>query len=127
VTDLGITITTPATHADGVQITAGNNITIRRNNFEMPWDDPTWMNHQVVMCKTDSGTIDNVLIKENRINGGGYSIHISEQNHGAPTNAQLINNVFGTDYEYAPWTTDGNPTISGNTWESDGSLIAGQN
>lgn len=114
-------------HADGVQMTQGKNIIVRRNNFDMPHDEPGYNNSQVFMIKTDFNKIDNLTIEDNWINGGGYSVQVRQTStYGAPTNVHIRNNRFGTEYQYGPWLVDGSPEMCANVWEASGSLLSGQ-
>jgi hypothetical protein len=116
-----------SSHADGVQMVRGGNVIIRRNNFDMPHDEPGYKNSQVMIIKTDDAVIDNVTIEDNWINGGGYSIQVRQtSSFGAPTRVVIRNNKFGTDYQFGPWIVDGSNTMCNNVWEISGSLLTGQ-
>jgi len=111
-------------HADGVQMVSGKNVTIRRNNFVMH-DQPGFNNSQVVIVQTNNGPVDNIVVEGNWINGGGYSLQFRDKNagYGAPTNVAIRNNRFGDDYQFGPWSLDGNPTLCGNVWDDSGALM----
>lgn len=115
-------------HADGVQMVAGSNVVIRGNYFDMPAGLPGFNNSICMIIQTDDGPINDILIENNWINGGGYSIQIRDKNkgYGAPTNVRIINNRFGRDFQYGPWVTDGNVVKSGNVWDDTGALLTGQ-
>jgi hypothetical protein len=118
-TDLGYITTS---HADGVQMVSGGDGVIRWNNFDMPHDEPGYKNSQCIIIQTNNGLIDDVVIHENWINGGGYSVQIRDKGngYGAPTNIEITDNQFGRDYQFGIMITDGSPTISGNVWEDNG-------
>ncbi|WP_289044445.1 T9SS type A sorting domain-containing protein [uncultured Olleya sp.] len=112
-------------HADGVQMVNGGNGIMRWNNFDMPWNNPTYANSQCIIMSTNVGTIDNVLIEENWINGGGYSVQIIDKGNGfgVPTNVSVLNNLFGRDHEFGPQRTDAGVVWQCNTYEDDGEAI----
>jgi hypothetical protein len=114
----------PESHADGVQMVSGSNVTIRGNNFVMH-DQPGYSNSQVVIVQTNNGPVNNVTVENNWINGGGYSVQFRDKNtgYGAPTNITIRNNRFGDDYQFGPWSLDGNPMVCGNVWDDTGALM----
>ncbi len=111
-------------HADGVQQVNGSNVTIRGNNFDMPHDEPGYNNSICVIIQTGNGPVSNVTIDGNWINGGGYSVHVSDKGngYGYPTNAKVTNNRFGRDYQFGPMTFKGGrpDVVSGNVWDDTG-------
>ena len=115
-------------HADGVQMLEGSNVTFRGNNFDMPYNEPGYINSQVFIIQTYSGAIDNILIEDNWINGGGFSIQILDQSagFGAPTNVRIRNNKFGEESEYGPWRLEGNIEVCGNVWERTNAAMSDQ-
>jgi hypothetical protein len=124
ITDVGFV---DGAHADGIQMVAGSNVLVQGNNFHMPYNDPDYINSQVMILQTNNAAVDNIQMVNNWFNGGGYSIQIRERNYGTPTNMKLINNRFGRDFQFGPWIIDGDGTeLSGNVWEDTGALIAGQ-
>lgn len=116
ITDLGYK---SSSHADGVQVSSGTNVTIRGNHFYMPGDDPKYNNSQIFMIKPDAGPISNLRIEGNWLNGGGYSVNMA----GGNTNVQIMNNRFGKEYSFGPLRLSGSPQVCGNVWDSDGSLL----
>jgi hypothetical protein len=114
-------------HADGVQMVNGGNVVIRRNNFVMH-DQPGFSNSQVIIVQTNNGPVDNVTVEGNWINGGGFSLQFrdKDQGYGAPTNIAIRNNRFGDDYQFGPWSLDGNPVVCGNVWDDTGALMSSQ-
>ncbi|GAA4111055.1 hypothetical protein GCM10022393_08480 [Aquimarina addita] len=112
-------------HADGLQMVGGSNGIIRRNNFDMPHDNPTYKNSQCIIMLTNIAPIDNILLEENWINGGGFSVHVRDKNtgFGIPTNVSLINNFFGRNHEFGTHFLDEGVVFSCNRWEDTNELI----
>ena len=117
--------TIPEAHADGNQTRHGANLTFRRNNFDMPIDLPGYASNAALINMTHQGPIDNMLIEENWINGGNYSVYFEDKGYGAPSNTRLINNRFGRDYRFGPLVNDGGYSthIEGNVWDDTGELM----
>lgn len=115
-------------HADGVQIVSGGNGVIRGNFFDMPPELDGYRNSQCFMIQTNNSGVDNILIEQNWINGGGYSVQVRDKGngYGAPTNVRILNNRFGTDYLYGIWRLDGNPVTEGNVWDATGLSVSNQ-
>lgn len=113
-------------HSDGVQMVGGSNVTIRRNHFDMPHDEPGFTNSQVMIIQTH-GPIDGVIIDGNWINGGGYSVQITDKGvgYGYPRGVEVTNNRFGREYQYGPLRfKDGTPdVVAGNVWDDTGAPI----
>ena len=102
-------------HNDGVVASSGSHIVIRGNTILLP-DQQTG----AVSLFPDFGPIDDVLIEDNYLNGGTYTIHSRTMDYGAPTNVRILNNHFGPDYIYGTHTIDGHVTWEGNI---DGPLV----
>lgn len=113
-------------HSDGVQMVSGNNVIMRGNNFDMPYDLNGFTNSQCMIIQTNNGPIDNILIEGNWLNGGGYCVQINDKGngYGPPTNVRINNNQFGRDCQFGILRfRDSSPTLSGNTWEDTGQPI----
>ena len=113
-------------HSDGVQMVSGENVTMRGNNFDMPYDLEGFTNSQCMIIQTNNGPIDNILIEGNWLNGGGYCVQINDKGngYGGPTNVRIINNKFGRDCQFGILRfRDSSPTLSGNVWEQTGEPI----
>lgn len=124
------------THSDCIQVTGYggasfeppvNNITISHNTLR-PWDGHTGAQHanSAVFLKTDFGEIDNVLVDNNLMDNGTYTIYSRIGNCsgcGAPTNVKITNNRFGQGYEYGLSSIDGSVTWLNNVWNSTGTMI----
>lgn len=108
-------------HADGIQMRQGSNAVIRGNHFDMPYNVEGYRNSQCMIIQTGDGPIDNVLIEGNWLNGGNYCVQIRDvkkAGFGAPTNVTLINNQFGTDYQFGPIISDTDDMVEyGNVYD----------
>jgi len=112
------------THNDGVQVMSGSNIIIRNNVFERN------RGNAAVFLKPDFGRIDNVIVDNNILGGGGYTLYSIDANgYGAPSNVRIRNNVFteehlfgyavanpGTGWEWANNTNQSNQTVNPGGW-----------
>jgi len=108
----GKQIDTP--HHDGAQTTGGSNITIRHNRIDNPHDQTS-----CIMIGNEFDTPSNILIEDNYLNGGNYTIYLA----ATGTNRIIRNNTFTRNHVYGPddiagqyvWTgnryTDGKPVI----------------
>lgn len=118
----------PGAHADGIQQREGSNGVLRGNYFDVVSGDAGYFNHIAIFLSTAAGPIDNVLIEENWINGGGISIqvHDKQRGFGPPTNVRIINNRFGRDATWNIWRIDGTAVTYGNVWDDTGELVPNQ-
>ncbi|MEZ5976015.1 MAG: LamG domain-containing protein [Planctomycetota bacterium] len=124
--------TAPGAHADCNQTRGGSNFIFRGNYMDLPIDigEPYKQNAAFIM-QTGEGPVDNVLIEDNWLNGGNFTVYIvnkwtpgsSLPNYGDPTNCRLIGNRFMRDYRYGVLNTSGYVEISGNVWDDDGTLM----
>ncbi len=114
-------------HSDAVQMVSGGGVIFRRNFVDMP-DIEGFTNSQCLIIQTNNGPIDNVLIEDNWLNGGGYCIQINDKGngHGSPQNIQILNNQFGPDCQFGTILVrgdDADTVISGNIFELTGKEI----
>ena len=124
--------TNPGAHADCNQTRSGSNFIFRRNFFDIPIDigQPYKQNAAFIM-QTGDGPIDNILIEDNWLVGGNFTVYIENKwrpgsnnpNYGDPTNARLINNRFGREYRFGPLNITGYVLIQGNRWMDTGDLM----
>lgn len=113
-------------HSDGVQMVAGGDVIIRGNSIDMPYSLSGYTNSQCIIIQTGIGTIDNILIESNWLNGGGYCVQINDKNKGfgPPTNVVIRNNKFGRDCQFGIFRFGGSsPQLSGNTYEDNGEPV----
>lgn len=128
--------TNPSSHADGAQISWGSNITLRRNNFDMPIPESVngtsgYKSNSNIFIRSVFGPVDNILIEQNWLNGGNFTVYLNDWHEngepfGLPTNVRVINNIFsGTpDYRYGYWRHEVPSAITtGNTWEFNGAPV----
>lgn len=112
-------------HADGVQMVSGGDVTIRGCNFDMPADTEGYNHSQVVILSTNNGSISNVVIDGNWINGGVYSINVNDKGkgHGDPSGVVVSNNRFGRDALYGLLNISSPVSLVGNVWDDTGEPI----
>lgn len=119
--DLTVTATS---HNDGVQISGGGNVTIRRTRFEASAGKPEQRGTAAIFAKPENdGSIGTVTIEDCYFNRwGNFFIQTSKSNTGKVAIEHLIvrNNVFGDVVTYVNWAEthriDGVKKI---TWENN--------
>ena len=93
-------------HADGVQVTGGNNIKFIGNYISALGDGsgdpavPPYQYHDAIIIQCDQATVDNVMIENNWLNNGGNIIAGGPKALGLPTNIVIKNNHIGGNFEY---------------------------
>ena len=102
-------------HQDGIQMMRGTGAVIRGNRILRPNQGTS-----TIIIKSDNGSIDNVLIENNYLNGGGYTIYSRAGSHGNPTNVRIRGNTFGRDYRWALLSADGSVSWTANVWADTG-------
>ncbi|MDF1837550.1 MAG: hypothetical protein P1V35_06770 [Planctomycetota bacterium] len=125
--------TNPGAHADCNQTRAGSNFIFRGNNFDIPIDiGSPYKQNACWIIQTGDGPIDNVLLEDNWMNGGNFTVYFenklppagsSRPNYGDPTNCRMINNRFGRNYRYGVLQATGYVYMSGNRWDDNGLLM----
>jgi hypothetical protein len=88
-------------HYDAVQSVGGNNIVIRNNRLEGPFRGQT----SAIIMKADFAAITNVVIENNLLSGGTYSLYlVSEDGYPAlGSDVQVRNNVWVRDsWKFGP-------------------------
>ena len=108
----------PDQHNDGVQSTGGKGVTLRNNNISGA--------SNACVQTGDEGMVstEDLTIECNWLDGGGYTLNIRGQGATKPKNTKIINNRFGRNSGYGPWTLDDpSPTVTGNVWDDDGTPI----
>lgn len=122
--------TAPGAHADGDQTRVGDNLVFRGNNFDMPIPESPngeqgYKSNANFIIQDSLGTIDNLVIEENWLNGGNYTLFFTPNNPGGITNVLILNNRFGRDYRYGVLLAGGTPmVISGNVWDDTGQSMS---
>lgn len=111
-------------HVDGIQITpVGNDITIRHNTIDANNDG----NAAIISPRVSSGIVSNILIQDNLLFGGGYTLYC--QQDGSGNNYKVINNHFSTQYyptvgALAPWVhCQDEAQVTGNVYHETGQPI----
>ncbi|MCP5020275.1 MAG: LamG domain-containing protein [bacterium] len=126
--------TKPGAHSDCNQTRSGNNFIFRRNFMDLPIDiGAPYKQNAAFIMQTGDGPIDNILIEDNWLDGGNFTVYIenklpppgsSRPNYGNPTNARLLNNRFGRNYRYGVLNITGYVLISGNRWDDNDELMS---
>lgn len=100
-------------HNDAVQSTGGANVTIRHCNL-------SGASNAAVQTGDEWAATENLSIECSWLSGGGYTLNIRGEGETRPRNTRIVNNRFGRDHGYGPWTLDDpNPTISGNVYDDN--------
>ena len=104
-------------HNDGVQSTGGAGVTIRHS-------DLSGASNAAVQTGDEGAATEDLLIECSWLFGGGYTLNIRGSGDTVPVNTQILNNRFGRDAGYGPWTLDDpNPTVEGNVYDDDDTPI----
>jgi hypothetical protein len=113
-------------HQDGIQVVCNNNIVIRHNTILMNTENA----NAAIMVGTAQGTVDNVVIRDNLMAGGGYTVYGGSAEGYSPnaTRVQITNNRISTQYMprggyYGPFTNTYQVTMYGNVWHETGNPI----
>jgi len=110
-------------HYDGILILGNrSNITITGNTIINQHTQT-----DAIMIQNPQGPVSNIIIDNNKLIGGGYTVY-SDASHGGGkiTGVQITNNHIGGGL-YAPVYFTGNtPIYSGNVDDTTGQLLPGQ-
>jgi hypothetical protein len=118
----------PGSHHDGIQNGGGGPLTIRHNTILNPHGETS-----AVALFQDFGVPHDVLIENNLLGGGGYTVYGGAGSKGTPTKIEVLNNQFSKKYfatggQYGPvayWDSAGTGnTWSGNTWEGTSQVVS---
>jgi hypothetical protein len=103
-------------HNDLLQMVGGQHVVIRNNRLEHVRDQTA-----AIMIKSDLAPIDDVLIENNVLAGGSFSLYVMAGNAafggccGAPTNVSVLGNTIKAgSYLYGQLMIMGNNTVSCN-------------
>ncbi len=113
-------IATEGSHNDGIQCQGPiSSLLIQHNNIQNP-------NQQTSAISFFSawGSIDNVIVNHNLLNGGQYTIY-TRVNPFPTTNLTITNNYFGRDYISWLWSTDIICDTNGNLWYDTEESVSG--
>jgi len=107
----------PTEHNDDVQSTGGKGVTILHSVLE-------GASNAAVQTGDDGAATEDLTVRCSWLSGGGYTLNIRGSGTTVPRNTQIVDNRFGRDSAYGPWTLDDpNPTVTGNVWDDDGTAI----
>ncbi|HEX5493050.1 MAG TPA: right-handed parallel beta-helix repeat-containing protein [Mycobacteriales bacterium] len=107
----GKQIDTP--HHDGAQTTGGSDITIRHDRIDNPHEQTS-----CILIGNEFGTPSNILIEDNYLNGGNYTIYLAPTG----TNRIIRNNTFTRNHVYGPDDIAGQYVWTGNRY-TDGAPV----
>lgn len=100
---------------DGISTSGGSDLTIRHNRIDNPRSDDS-----CIMIGGQYGEPSNVVIEDNYLDGGNYTIFLSPFG----TNRVIRNNTFTRTYLTGPANISGSYVWSGNVF-TDGSPVPG--
>jgi hypothetical protein len=109
-------------HADGDQSLTGAGIVIRGNNIDVPQGLPGYEGNSALSFSGVFHECRDVLIEENWLNGGTYTVYLTEDQYGL-TNCRFLKNRFGRGFQYGPFYNDTDAVIAGNVWDDTGELM----
>ncbi|MCO6049125.1 right-handed parallel beta-helix repeat-containing protein [Mesorhizobium sp. RP14(2022)] len=101
----------PEAHFDGIEINGGHDITIRHNTVINDYGQTS-----AIMIDNYFGPVDNVVVSDNYLAGGGYTIYSDGQfsSSNKITNVQITDNQLGSG-SWGYYSVNGNsPAMSGN-------------
>lgn len=108
----GQQIDTP--HHDGAQSTGGSNMTIRHNRIQNPNDQTS-----CILIGGEFGTPSNVLIENNYLDGGNYTIYLDPKG----SNRVIRGNTFTRSHVYGPARIEGQVVWQANRY-TDGAPVS---
>jgi len=100
----------PGSHNDVVQIRGGSGYIFRNSSFLGPWQQST----SAFIIQAKSNDVDDLVIEDSYISGGGYSIYTNENNGYSMTNVFVTNNRFELDSWQYGWRSANAGVYSGN-------------
>jgi hypothetical protein len=107
----------PEEHNDDVQSTGGKGVTIRHNAL-------SGASNACVQTGDEGAATEDLTVQCNWLSGGGYSLNIRGTGDTRPKNTKVIDNRFGRDSGYGPWTIDDpSPVVTGNVYDDTGEAI----
>jgi hypothetical protein len=118
----------PGSHHDGFQNGGGGPLTIRHNTILNPHGETS-----AIALFQDFGVPHDVLIENNLLGGGGYTVYGGAGSKGTATNIKVLNNQFSKKYfakggQWGPvayWDSKGaGNTWNGNTWEGTSQVVS---
>jgi hypothetical protein len=107
-------------HFDGFQSDGGQNITIRHNTIRNPCGQTS-----AILMSTNTAPIDSVVIDNNLMSGGGYTVYCGTDSGGVATHETYTNNVISKEFfpkggYWGPTTScEHVQTAGNNVWDGD--------
>jgi hypothetical protein len=110
-------------HADGFQSDGGGNYTLEHNTIRNPNDQTS-----AILMSTNSGPISNVIIRDNLVAGGGYTIYCGTDSGGVSSGLTFSGNRFARTYYsrsgyWGPITSCSGSAGNGNIWDDTGQPV----
>ncbi len=103
----------PGEHNDDVQSTGGKGVTIRHSVLE-------GASNAAVQTGDEGAATEDLKIECSWLSGGGWTLNIRGTGATVPKNTRILENRFGRDAGYGPWTIDDPaPTIIGNVYDDN--------
>jgi polygalacturonase len=85
---------------------------------------PVPNSNSAVLFQSSSGPIGNVVVDNNLMDYGAYTVYSRDGGFGAPTNVSFTGNRFGRHAVGGVKSFDGNVTWSNNVWDDTGQIIS---
>jgi hypothetical protein len=107
-------------HYDGFQSDGGHNITLRHNTIRNPCGQTA-----AILMSTNTSPIDSVVIDNNLMSGGGYTVYCGTSSGGVATHETYTNNVISREFfpkggYWGPTTECEKVDVShGNVWDGN--------
>lgn len=108
----------PGDHSDGVQVQAGTNIVLERNEIEAG-------TNAAVFVSSDSGVVSDVVVRNNRLVGGGFTFMVRTGPYGPPRRVELDANRFAGTPRYGFVSTDTSLVMTGNVRDGTNRPVSG--
>jgi hypothetical protein len=102
-------------HYDGIEINGGSDIQIRHNTVINDHEQTS-----AIMLSNDFGGLSNIVVDNNRLIGGGYTVYLDGRFHGGAvddSSVRITNNVIKGGHYGDLSVYDSKPVISGNVKE----------
>jgi hypothetical protein len=91
--DLAVLPAGSGAHADGFQSDGGDHIVLRHNTIRNPNDQTS-----AILLSTNTAAIDDVVIDNNLMSGGGYTVYCGTSEGGVATRTTYTNNVISREF-----------------------------
>ena len=112
-------------HADGFQSDGGRNLVFRHNTVRNPNGQTA-----AILMSTNTAPIDGVVIDNNLLSGGGYTVYCGTSEGGVATRLTYTNNVISREFfpkggYYGPATECGRVDVARGNRFDGGAAVAG--